>query len=72
MFLSKNLLAKNYFLKISFARYKNKYQKNMYLNVIGLDRDTKINPSTQFLFKQKRKCAELNRLLIRKFTKLNL
>ena len=50
---------------MSLARYKDRYQKNMYCIGLGVDRDTKINPSTQFFFK--RKC---NRLLIQKIYKI--
>ena len=35
-----------------------------------VDRDTKINPYTQFQFKKKRKCTELNRLLFQFFYKM--
>ena len=37
---------------------------------LGVDRDTKINLSTQFKFKDKCKCAKLNRLLIQKVYKM--
>ena len=69
MFLLKYSLSKNYFFKIFLARYKKKYQKNVYFIGLGVDRDIKINPSTQFKFKKKRKCVELNRLWIQKITK---
>ena len=57
---------------MSLARYKNKYQKKIYFIGLGVDRDTKINPLTQFQFKNKnkRKCAKLNRLLIQKVHKM--
>ena len=55
---------------MSLTRYKNEYQKNMNCIGLGVDRDTKINPSTQFKFKKKRICAELNRLLIQKVYKM--
>ena len=42
------ILCQRTVFKISFARYKNQYQMNVYLNVLGLDRETKIIPSTQF------------------------
>ena len=38
----------------------------MYFIGLGFDRGRKIYPSTQFQFQRKRKCAELNRLLIQK------
>ena len=47
-FLSKNSISKNCFSKMSLARYKNKYQKKIYFIGLGVDRDTKINPLTQF------------------------
>ena len=55
---------------MSLARYKNKYQKKMYFIGLVIDRDTKINPSIRFQFKRKRKCAELNMLLIQKNYKM--
>ena len=55
---------------MSLTRYKNKYQKKIYFIGLGVDCDTKINPSTQFKFKKKRICAELNRLLIQKVHKI--
>ena len=36
----------------------------MYFIGLGVNRNTKIDPSTQFKFKKKRKCAELNRIFI--------
>ena len=33
---------------MSLARYKDRHQKNMYCIGLGVDRDTEINPSTQF------------------------
>ena len=51
---------------MNIARYNKNYQKNMYFIGLGFDCSTKINPSTQFQFQKKRKCAELNRLLIPK------
>ena len=44
----------------------------MYFIGLDVDRDTKINPLTQFQFKNKnkRKCSELNRLLIQKVHKM--
>ena len=65
MFLLKNSLSKNYFSKMSLVRYK-----NMYFISLGVHRDTKIDPLTQFQFKKKRKYAELNRLLIQKVYKM--
>ena len=61
-------MPKNYFSKMFIARYKKKYQNNMYFFGLGVDRDTQINSSTQFKFKfiQKRKRVEVSRLLIQK------
>ena len=68
IFLLKNSMPKNYFSKMFIARYKKKYQNNMYFFGLGVDRDTQINSSTQFKFKfiQKRKRVEVSRLLIQK------
>ena len=52
MFLLKNLLSKNYFSKISLARYENKYQNDLYVFSLGVGCDTKVNLSTQFKFKK--------------------
>ena len=54
---------------MNLARYNKNYQQNMYFIGLGFDRGTQINLSTQFQFQKKRKCAELNRLLIQKFKK---
>ena len=54
----KKIIVKELFSKMSLSRYKNDYQKNMHFIGLGVNRDTKINPSTQFQFKKKRKCAE--------------
>ena len=51
IFLLKNSMSKNYFSKMFIARYKKKYQNNMYFIGLGVDRDTQINSSTQFKFK---------------------
>ena len=55
---------------MSLVRYKNKYQNNMYFIGLSVNRDTKINPSTQIKFKKKRKYTKLNRLLIQKVYKI--
>ena len=48
----------------------NIYQKNVYFISLGNDRDTKINPSSQFHFKKARKCCELVRILNEKVYKI--
>ena len=64
------------FAKISVTRI-NKYQRNVYYIDIGYDRETKINPSSQFKFKKSRKCMELKILLnkmnykIKSFLRIN-
>ena len=55
---------------MSLVRYKNKYQNNMYFIGLSVNRDTKINPSTQFKFNKKCKYTKLNRLLIQKVYKI--
>ena len=48
VFILKNTLFKNYFFKNILAGYYNKYQNNMYFIGLGINRDTKMDPSTQF------------------------
>ena len=42
----KDIIVKELFSKMSLSRYKNNYQKNMHFIGLGVNRDTKINPST--------------------------
>ena len=72
MFLLENLLSNNYVSQMNLLRYNKKYQRNIYAIGLDVEGDTKINPSTQFQFHKKRKCAELNRYWYKKFKKWNI
>ena len=65
-----DFFVKERFLKTSLERYKKKYQEIYFLLVSVLIVIQKNNTSTQFKFKKKRKCAELNRLLIQNIYKM--
>ena len=60
MFILENLLSSNCFTRTSVSRYTI-FQRNMNFIGIGNDRDTQINPSSQFHFKKPRKCCELKK-----------
>ena len=62
IFRLENSLLVSYFANMSIARF-NKQQRNVYFIGLGYDRETKINPLSQFQFKISRKCSELKRLL---------
>ena len=50
--LLENSLSNNYFSQMNISRYNKKYQRNIYLIGLGVEGDTKINPSTRSQLKK--------------------
>ena len=69
MFSLEYSLTVNYFAKKSVAGF-NEYERNMYYVGLGIIRETKINPSSQFEYKKTRKYKELKSLLKDKYYKM--
>ena len=50
MFLLENSLSNNNFFRMNLSKYNKKYPRHIYFIGLGVEGDTKINPSTRFQY----------------------